>query len=104
MKKIAVFTLMLIFMSGTAYAMNHETKTEQLNKAEAAGNKSCPVSGESIDEKSNVTYEYKGKIYNFCCTMCVEKFKNDPDKYIEELEKTEKGKGREGHKHHEHKH
>jgi len=104
MGKIAVFTLMLIFIAGAAYAMNHETKTEQVNMAESAGNKSCPVSGEEIDETSKVTYEYKGKIYNFCCPMCVKKFKKDPEKYIEEMEKAEQGKGHEGHKHHEHKH
>jgi len=105
MKKMAIFTLMLIFISGTAYAMKHETKTEQAKKAETAGNKSCHVSGGNIDEKTNVTYEYKGKIYNFCCPMCVDEFKKDPEKYIEELEKAEESKGHEGHKkHHDHKH
>ncbi|PIQ90685.1 MAG: hypothetical protein COV71_03175 [Candidatus Omnitrophica bacterium CG11_big_fil_rev_8_21_14_0_20_41_12] len=48
-----------------------------------AGNKICPVSGEKIDEKMKATYEYQGKIYNFCCAGCSGKFKEDPDKYIE---------------------
>jgi len=30
------------------------------------GNKICPVSGEKIDEKMKATYEYEGKVYNFC--------------------------------------
>ncbi|MCL5022417.1 MAG: YHS domain-containing protein [Nitrospirae bacterium] len=57
------------------------------NKAEEAGNSICPVSGEGIDEKTKVTYEYKGKIYAFCCTDCLEEFKKDPEKYIEKMEK-----------------
>lgn len=52
-----------------------------------AGNKICPVSKEEIGEGMKpVTYEYKGKIYNLCCEMCVEKFKKDPDKYIKIIE------------------
>ena len=46
------------------------------------GNKICPVTGEKIDEKEKVTYEYQGKIYNFCCSACPIEFKKDPDKYI----------------------
>jgi len=51
-----------------------------------AGNKICPVLGEKIDEKTKATYEYKGKIYNFCCAMCIDEFKKDPDKYIKKVE------------------
>jgi len=51
-----------------------------------AGNKICPVSGEKIDEKFKATYEYKGKIYNFCCAMCFDAFKKDPEKYIKKVE------------------
>lgn len=58
------------------------------------GNKICPVSGEKIDEKIKTTYEYEGKVYNFCCPMCVADFKKDPEKYIkkvkEELQNKEK--------------
>lgn len=50
------------------------------------GNTICPVTGEKIDAKTKVTYEYQGKIYNFCCPMCTDKFKKDPDKYIKKIE------------------
>jgi YHS domain-containing protein len=50
------------------------------------GNKICPVSGEKIDEKMKATYEYEGKIYNFCCSMCIDEFKKDPEKYIKKVE------------------
>jgi len=55
-------------------------------KAVNVGNKICPVTGEKIDEKARVTYEYKGKIYNFCCAMCIDEFKKDPDTYIKKIE------------------
>ena len=53
------------------------------------GNKICPVSGDEIPapgEKGTmgdepVQYEYNGKIYNLCCTMCVKDFKKNPEKY-----------------------
>ncbi len=52
------------------------------------GNKICPVSGEKIlapgekgDMGETVKYEYNGKIYNFCCGMCVRDFKKHPEKY-----------------------
>jgi len=64
-----------------------ETSKEPVS-AEAinVGNKICPVSGEKIEEKTKTTYEYEGKIYNFCCTACIKDFKNDPQKYIKEVE------------------
>lgn len=53
-----------------------------------AGNKICPVSGEAVGQggMSPVAYEYEGKIYNFCCAMCISSFKNDPQKYIKIVE------------------
>jgi len=53
-----------------------------------AGNKFCPVSGEEINgSMMKATYEYEGKIYNFCCAGCIDEFKKDPEKYIEVIEK-----------------
>jgi len=52
------------------------------------GNKICPVSGEKIGQggMEPATYEYEGKIYNFCCPACIEEFKKDPEKYIKKIE------------------
>jgi len=50
-----------------------------------AGNKICPVLGEPIDKANKAIYEYKGKIYNFCCAGCIETFKKDPQKYIDKV-------------------
>jgi len=61
---------------------NHETMGKQ--EAVNVGNKICPVSGEKIGQAGMqpATYEYKGKIYNFCCAGCINTFKKDPEKYI----------------------
>ena len=56
------------------------------------GNKICPVTGEKIDEKTKVTYEYQGKIYNFCCAACPPEFQKDPQKYIKKIEEEAQGK------------
>lgn len=102
MKRSALLALILILIAGVVYAAEQARTTEN---AEVVGKKICPVSGEKIDEKVKETYEYKGKIYNFCCPMCVEGFKKDPEKYIEKMEKAEESKGLDGHeKHHDHNH
>ena len=59
------------------------------SKAIEVGNKVCPVSGDKIPvpgEKGTmgdkpVKVEYRGKIYNLCCKMCVKDFKKHPEKY-----------------------
>ena len=56
-------------------------------KAVNVGNTICPVSGEKVGQGMEpVTYEYEGKIYNFCCPMCIDEFKKDPQKYIKIVE------------------
>ena len=60
------------------------------NSAVEVGNRVCPVSGEKIKEGEEVKFEYEGKIYNFCCKMCIKDFKKDPPKYIETLQESEK--------------
>jgi len=61
----------------------HATQPKSIN----VNNKVCPVMGEKIDERTKVTYEYKGKVYNFCCAYCLGEFKKDPEKYIEKVKK-----------------
>lgn len=61
-------------------------ETKDVSRAVDVGNKICPVSGEKIDENLKATYEYEGKIYNFCCAMCVDAFKKDPQTYIKKVE------------------
>lgn len=44
---------------------------------------SCPVLGTTMPKSKMIPYEYKGKTYYFCCQPCVEKFKADPQQYID---------------------
>lgn len=111
-KKTLLFLITVMFIFGISkisYAMMHGEDTGysahmQITQADSSehtsmvnsesasqktvnvGNKICPVTGEKIDEKTKATYEYKGKIYNFCCTMCIDAFKKDPQRYIKKVE------------------
>jgi len=44
----------------------------------------CPVLGGKIDNK--VYADYKGQRVYFCCSGCIQKFQNDPEKYLKKLE------------------
>ncbi len=66
----------------TAGAAGSTVQKEAVN----VGNKICPVLGEEINEKTKSTVEYEGKIYNLCCSGCINVFKSDPQKYIKKIE------------------
>lgn len=100
MKKIVCLSVLVFFVFGVVnfssamdaccadeYKDAHKAAPAG-NKSEAidVGNKICPVTGEKINEKTKATYEHDGKIYNFCCPMCIGTFKKDPDKYIKKIE------------------
>lgn len=70
--------LFLDFTQCNIYAQNETAKAVNV------GNKICPVTGDKVDGKT--TYEYQGKIYNFCCPACIDEFKKDPGKYIKKVE------------------
>lgn len=43
-----------------------------------------PVCGMTVDPaRAKATHEHAGRKYYFCCVGCMEKFKVDPQKYIE---------------------
>ncbi|HAZ10599.1 MAG TPA: hypothetical protein DCY56_05800 [Candidatus Omnitrophica bacterium] len=63
----------------------HGKASQEKSAAIDAGNKICPVTGEEIDEVAKATYEYEGKIYNFCCAGCIDEFKKEPQKYIDKV-------------------
>ena len=68
----------------------------------------CPVSGQKVGGAMGpvVHYEYKGKIYNFCCTMCLKDFQKDPEKYVKIVDEMMAGEKtqEEGEAHEEHEH
>jgi len=74
----------------------HSTKSVS-DKVDAqlvkVGNTVCPVSGNKVGEMGPaVPYEYNGKIYNLCCSMCIKDFKADPEKYSKIAEEQAIGK------------
>ncbi|MDD2688739.1 MAG: YHS domain-containing protein [Candidatus Omnitrophica bacterium] len=94
---IAVAAFIIFGISNLSFAMMCASNSEYQQMAQTAkqaasekavnvGNKICPVSDEKIGEKAKVTYEYEGKIYNFCCPACIEIFKKNPQKYIDKVE------------------
>ena len=79
---------MLLF-GGTELLYSEQVEKDATTGATVAqkvevGNKICPVSGEKVGQggMEPARYEYEGKIYNFCCSACVDEFKKDPEKYI----------------------
>ncbi len=97
MKLLACLALCVsVIVIATAVSVRAEeadtaTSASKTVVAENVGNEICPVSGAKINQETKATYEYKGKIYNFCCPMCIEEFKKDPDKYIQKVEEELKG-------------
>lgn len=84
---ISVFVLVSVQVSGARAAdSDAQTSASFVTKSQNAGNQICPVSGDEIHEETKATYEYKGKIYNLCCSSCVPAFRNDPEKYIQIIE------------------
>lgn len=99
MKKVFFLLIALSFLFLTAgqlvYAKDVEGKTGAVTNmtiGKNVGNTVCPVSGDKISQKTKVTYEYKGKVYNLCCAGCIEPFKKDPEKYVKIAEDEMKGK------------
>ncbi len=91
-KSMMCSVIMLSFLTvtcGVSLAQQQgepEAVAAPMVKAVNVGNKICPVMDTPIDEQSKVTYEYQGKIYNFCCPGCLASFKADPQKYIAKVE------------------
>lgn len=75
MKRVPIYLLSAILTFGAYSFSSADT-----------GNTICPVTGEKIDPQNKATYEYEGKIINFCCPACIEEFKKDPEKYIKKID------------------
>lgn len=102
-KFILISLIALLFYATYVYAEQGNVHNEHMSamsghmKSETSAvvevdNKICPVSGEKIREMGPAEqYEYNGKVYNFCCTGCIEEFKKDPEKYVKIVEGQMKG-------------
>lgn len=90
---MVVCFMVVLGMSSISFSQNQteilEPSAGDKTPAVNVGNKICPVSGMMVGGDQGMapaTYEYQGKIYNFCCSGCIEEFKKDPEKYIKKVE------------------
>ncbi len=100
-KFILTFLISLLFCVTYVYAEQGHSEHKGSMRGDMAsstsavevGNKICPVSGEKIGGAMGPgeQYEYQGKIYNFCCSGCIEEFKKNPEKYVKIVEDQMKG-------------
>lgn len=63
---------------------SENSSNSQTETALKVVNTKCPVMGEPVSSKGG-TYEYKGKLYGFCCPGCKGKFAKDPEKFLKQL-------------------
>jgi len=72
---ILAVLLAVIFIANVSFAQKDESKSEETI--------TCPVTGETVLKSEAVgPYAYNGTDYYFCCNGCVEKFKKDPETYL----------------------
>lgn len=77
MKKILIITVVLLFLiPGILIAADKEDFKPQTY---------CPVMEGKIDK--DVYIDYQGQRVYFCCPSCKEKFKENPEKYFEKIQK-----------------
>ena len=83
-----------------------EKKPEMAKIVVKKGQTHCPIMGNPVDKK--VYLDYEGKRIYFCCSPCIDKFKEDPAGYIKKMEAEgigfEKVACTEDHDHGEHGH
>jgi|WetSurMetagenome_2_1015567.scaffolds.fasta_scaffold00110_1 YHS domain-containing protein len=68
---------------GAAASPAPAAKAASTHKKALAPQTTCPVMGEPINK--DIYVDYKGKRVYFCCNMCPETFKKDPEKYLKKL-------------------
>ncbi len=89
MRKISMFVLMMALTAVpmAVYAQVAGAADPQAVVTSSAdiievGNKICPVSNEPVGSMgAAMKATHKGKVYNFCCSMCTKDFNNDPEKF-----------------------
>jgi len=76
---VLVVLLSISTLANFSFAQKDETKKEETI--------TCPVSGEKVlKSEAAGPYKYNDNEYYFCCNGCLEKFKNDPEAYLNKTE------------------
>jgi len=71
---ILAILLAISVLSNVSFAQDQKEKAETIT---------CPVTGEKVLKSEAVgPYQYNDNEYYFCCSGCLEKFKADPETYL----------------------
>lgn len=74
---VALLAIIIATLFSTSLALAQKDNSK---KAETI---TCPVTGEEVLKSEAVgPYAYQGVNYYFCCNGCLEKFKKDPETYL----------------------
>jgi len=91
---LCVISLPLVVIPGVVFAQcggggEAAAGADESTQAEAVSgevvNTVCPVLEGAVDQDTPYTMVYEGKTIGFCCAECLEKFKEDPEKYLGNL-------------------
>jgi Cu+-exporting ATPase len=74
MKRTVVAVALILIITATSMMV-----FSQARKAEKARD---PVCGIMVDKDPNLSVNYKGETYYFCSKADMEKFKQEPEKYV----------------------
>ena len=79
---IAILTFVLAFsLAGAGWAAPPPLiEQPMIGKAQIA----CPVRGNKIDK--DVYVDYNGQRVYFCCPVCIDIFKKDPEAYLKKMQ------------------
>lgn len=74
----SILSLLVILFAMTLIGGNGISQEEKKSETVV-----CPVSGETVlKSEAAGPYKYEGVDYYFCCNNCLNKFKENPQKYI----------------------
>ncbi|MFX0139522.1 MAG: YHS domain-containing protein [Candidatus Hodarchaeota archaeon] len=84
MRTKSIFGILIVLLSISILANFSFAQKDDSKKEETIA---CPVSGEKVLKSEAVgPYSYNGKDYYFGCNGCLEKFKKDPETYLNKTE------------------
>jgi YHS domain-containing protein len=87
MSRLTIF-LSLLFISAPIFAEEAPAKTDEKKTEQKSDKKFAnPVPGKCVvmpeeDADPDITTEFEGKTYSFCCNKCARVFAAYPDKYL----------------------
>ncbi|HLF17629.1 MAG TPA: YHS domain-containing protein [Candidatus Omnitrophota bacterium] len=95
--KLTIFLLGFLLLSASNILAEEEqapvaepteaATTETTEGLIMVSNTFCPVSGKEVGKMGKIIQqEYNGKVYNFCCSMCLKDFNKAPERYVKMVE------------------